>query len=98
MCIRLHYIPVSQSYKEIYNIHTYFTPASDYMTAATNATESPTIRKAQPEPLDRDAQLRRIANAGKQWKLTTGRLVDMESESSHLSNMLTGVALIDCDL
>jgi hypothetical protein len=78
--VRLHYIPLSQSYKEIYNIHAYFTPPSDYMTAAANATDPSAVRKANPRPLDGDAQLRRIARAGRQWKMTIGRRVDMESE------------------
>jgi hypothetical protein len=79
--LRLHYIPLSQSYKEIFNIHAYFTPPSDYMTAVVNATGSPTVTKANPKPLDGDAQLRRIGRAGRQWKMTIGRKVDMESES-----------------
>ena len=64
------------------------------MTAAANATESPTIRKANPKPLDGDAQLRRIARAGKRWKSIIGRPVDMESESSLIPIMLIGVVLI----
>ncbi len=68
------------------------------MTAAANATDSPTVRKANPKALDGDAQLRRIARAGRQWKMTIGRKLDMESESPVISIMLTGVALIECDL
>jgi hypothetical protein len=68
------------------------------MTAAANATESPTVRKANPKTLDGDAQLWRIARAGKQWKLTIGRKLDMESESPIISITLTGIALIECDL
>jgi len=67
------------------------------MTAAANATESPTVRKANPRPLDGDAQLRRIARAGRQWKMTIGRKLDMESESPIISIMHTGIALIECD-
>ena len=68
------------------------------MTAAANSTESPTIRKANPRKLDGDAQLRRIARAGRQWKMTIGRREDMESESLIISIMLTGVALTERDL
>ena len=68
------------------------------MTAAANATESPTLRKSNPRALDGDAQLRRIARAGRQWKMTIGRKLDMESESLVISIMLTGVVLIECDL
>ena len=65
------------------------------MTAAANATESPTLRKAYPRELDGDAQLRRIARAGRQWKLTIGRTEDMESKSLVIFIMLTGVALMN---
>ena len=68
------------------------------MTAAANATDSPTLRKAYPRTLDGDAQLRRIARAGRQWKLTIGRRDDMESESLITFIVLTGVALMECDL
>ena len=61
------------------------------MTAAANATESPTLRKANPRELDGDAQLRRIARAGRQWKMTIGRKLDMESESLVISIISTGV-------
>jgi len=66
------------------------------MTAAANATESPTVRKANPRPLDGDAQLRRIARAGRQWKTKIGRRVDMESEASLIPVVLTKVILINC--
>ena len=65
------------------------------MTVAANATESPTLRKANPRELDGDAQLRRIARAGRQWKMTIGRKLDMESESLVISIMLTSVELIE---
>jgi len=68
------------------------------MTAAANATESPTLRKANPKALDGDAQLRRIARAGRQWKMTLGRKVDMEGELSVISIMLTCVVLIERNL
>ena len=68
------------------------------MTAAANATGSPTTRKANPRPLDGDAQLRRIARAGRQWKMTIGRKVDMESESPLNLLLHSGVVLIDGDL
>ena len=68
------------------------------MTAAANSTESPNLQKANPRTLDGDAQLRRIARAGRQWKMTIGRKLDMESESSFISIMLAGAALIERDL
>ena len=68
------------------------------MTAAANATDSPTTKKANPKPLDGDAQLRRIARAGRQWKMTIGRKVDMESESPLIFILNPGVVLIYGDL
>ena len=68
------------------------------MTAAANTTDSPTVRKANPRSLDGDAQLRRIARAGRQWKRTIGRREDMEGESLDISIILTGIVPIECGL
>ena len=38
------------------------------------------VERAQRIPLDGDKRLRRIARAGKNWKNTIGRQVDMEGE------------------
>lgn len=73
---RLHYIPISQSYDEIYNIYAFFSGPTPSMLAAANATEV-----SPPKRLDDgQARLRRIARAGKQWKKTIGRPVDMEGK------------------
>ncbi|EMD36971.1 glycosyltransferase family 90 protein [Gelatoporia subvermispora B] len=74
----LHYIPLSQSYQEIYNIHAFFSGATQATLEAANAT---TLRtpSAQQHSVDGDRRLRRIARAGKQWKRTIGRRVDMEA-------------------
>ncbi|KAF7973084.1 hypothetical protein HWV62_16284 [Athelia sp. TMB] len=74
VAIRLHYIPLSASYKEIYNIHAYFSGAP---AAALEASGSSSSRHAGSAEGDR--RLRRIARAGKQWKQTIGRTVDMEA-------------------
>lgn len=71
---RLHYIPLSASYKEIYNIHAYFSGAP---AAALEASGSSSLGK--PGSAEGDRRLRRIARAGKQWKQTIGRTVDMEA-------------------
>ncbi|KAH9929114.1 capsular associated protein [Epithele typhae] len=74
----LHYIPLSQSYAEIYNIHAFFSGATEAALEVANATAlhlPPEQRKA----VDGDRRLRRIARAGKQWKRTMGRRVDMEA-------------------
>lgn len=71
----LHFIPLTTSFREIYNIHAYFSgPSQDAMTA-TNLTSS------HRDHLFRqgDRQLRRIARAGKHWKKTMGRRADMEA-------------------
>ncbi|KAF8578824.1 glycosyltransferase family 90 protein [Ramaria rubella] len=74
----LHYIPLSQSYKEIYNIHAFFSGPSPSMLRAANSSalsENARILDAN----DGDRRLRRIAQAGREWKQTVGRKVDMET-------------------
>ncbi|OCH90505.1 hypothetical protein OBBRIDRAFT_730693 [Obba rivulosa] len=75
----LHFIPLSQSYQEIYNIHAFFSGATQATLEAANST---TLRtpSAQRHSVDGDRRLRRVARAGKQWKRTIGRRVDMEGE------------------
>ncbi|KAG8827963.1 capsule-associated protein CAP1 [Serendipita sp. 399] len=75
----LHFIPLSQTYNEIYNIHAYFSGPSAFMTDAIDR-KSNLPRKRNPRELDGDRQLHRIARAGRQWKATVGRKVDMEGE------------------
>ena len=73
---RLHYIPLSTSYKEIHNIHSFFSGATESVLAVANSTSLnlPAIRR---RPIDGDRRLRRIARAGKQWMKTFGRQADM---------------------
>ncbi|KAH7908545.1 glycosyltransferase family 90 protein [Hygrophoropsis aurantiaca] len=73
----LHYIPLSSSYTEIYNIHAYFSGPSKSTLGAANLTSSYDTTK--PRSNEGDKQLRRIARAGKQWRKTVGRTVDMEA-------------------
>ncbi|KAJ3847534.1 hypothetical protein EV368DRAFT_51014 [Lentinula lateritia] len=86
----LHYIPLSSSYEEIYNIFGYFSgiPAEVmeqiYGNAVNPATGTPFFPPGSKIPAipgapDGDARLQRIAQAGKEWKNTIGRKVDMES-------------------
>lgn len=72
--LRLHYIPLSQSYEEIYNIYAFFSGPTKSMLDIVNATAS-----AERQD-DGERRLRRIARAGKQWKKTIGRPVDMEGK------------------
>ncbi|EJF61743.1 hypothetical protein DICSQDRAFT_161376 [Dichomitus squalens LYAD-421 SS1] len=76
----LHYIPLSQSYAEIYNIHAFFSGATDATLRAANATAlTLSAEYRATKSVDGDRRLRRIARAGKQWKRTLGRRVDMEA-------------------
>lgn len=86
----LHYIPLSSSYEEIYNIFGYFSgiPAQVveqiYGNAVNPATSAPFFPPGSKIPAipgapDGDARLQRIAQVGKDWKNTIGRKVDMES-------------------
>ncbi|KAF9813401.1 hypothetical protein IEO21_05635 [Rhodonia placenta] len=74
----LHYIPLSQSYQEIYNIHAFFSGATPSTLQAVNSTALE-VSPLERHTIDGDRRLRRIARAGKQWKRTIGRRVDMEA-------------------
>ncbi|KAF9254529.1 hypothetical protein L218DRAFT_886076 [Marasmius fiardii PR-910] len=63
----LHFIPLSSSYKEIYNIYAYFSGLP------------PSLRNSTSQYTDAGNRLRKIARAGKQWKQTIGRKEDMEA-------------------
>ncbi|BEJ13624.1 hypothetical protein CspHIS471_0307980 [Cutaneotrichosporon sp. HIS471] len=75
----LHYIPVSQMYNEIYNIYAYFSGPSTSMLNAANTTrdqfQSSGLRTRK---LDGDAELHKIAKAGREWMFSIGRKLDME--------------------
>ncbi|KAF8513209.1 hypothetical protein JB92DRAFT_3083224 [Gautieria morchelliformis] len=73
----VHYIPLSQSYKEIYNIHAFFSGPSESMLRAANLS-APT-RGSPTTSSEGDKLLQKIAKAGREWKQTVGRKVDMES-------------------
>ncbi|GJJ14707.1 hypothetical protein Clacol_008974 [Clathrus columnatus] len=73
----LHYIPLSQSYQEIYNIHAYFSGASPSMLKAVHS-ESVPLSSTERLSSDGDKQLRKIASSGREWKQSVGRKVDME--------------------
>jgi hypothetical protein len=79
---RLHYIPLSTSYTEIYNVHAFFSGGTPDTLALVNSTAQ-NLSRRQRTPLEGDTRLRRIARAGKHWKNTIGRQVDMEGETNH---------------
>ncbi|KAG6336178.1 hypothetical protein ID866_2916 [Astraeus odoratus] len=72
----LHFIPLSSSYSEIYNIHAYFSGPSDATLEAANMTNASEVAAIRAKA---DAQLKKIARAGKQWKKSMARIVDMEA-------------------
>ncbi|GHJ90402.1 hypothetical protein NliqN6_6804 [Naganishia liquefaciens] len=77
----LHYIPVSLDYQEIYNIWSFFSGPTVAMQHAANITRNLFGGKraaAHAQAFDGDAELRKIAKAGRHWKFTHGRKVDME--------------------
>jgi hypothetical protein len=77
----LHYIPVSQLYQEIYNIHAYFSGPSEAMLAASEASKGAyQAAGLTTKRLDGDGELRKIASAGREWMFSVGRKIDMESE------------------
>ncbi|KAK1234227.1 hypothetical protein PQX77_002578 [Marasmius sp. AFHP31] len=78
----VHFIPLSTSYKEIFNIYTYFSGPTEPALKAVNSTQlqlTAEERKAEYSTSDAANRLRRIARAGKQWKKTIGRKEDMEA-------------------
>lgn len=78
----LHYIPISQLYNEIYNIHAFFSGPSKSMLAASNATRGAFQQAGlTTRRLDGDSELRKIASAGREWMFKYGRKIDMESET-----------------
>ena len=74
------------NYKEIYNIHAYFSGPSQTMLKAANisgedaAVVDVSIREAGLHASRGDAALRKIAREGKLWKNTVARKVDMEGQ------------------
>lgn len=69
----LHFIPLSSGYRELYNIHSYFSGPTNATLTAANITGP--VSSAQGG----DVRLRRIARAGKHWRRTVVRNVDMEA-------------------
>lgn len=75
-----HFIPLSPSYQEVYNIYMYFSGPTSAVFKAANFTDVaiPSPHQKRTPPLEGDEHLRRIATAGKRWKKTIGRTLDME--------------------
>ncbi|EJD07042.1 uncharacterized protein FOMMEDRAFT_152387 [Fomitiporia mediterranea MF3/22] len=77
----LHYIPLSQTYEELYNIFAFFSGPMQSMREASNSS----LPDSRERYDDGQRRLRRIARAGKHWKITIGRPVDMEGKFSFIS-------------
>ncbi|KAJ4483916.1 hypothetical protein J3R30DRAFT_3284166 [Lentinula aciculospora] len=76
----LHYIPLSAGYEEIYNIFAYFSGIpGEVVEQVYNDSDTYDYEGDNDSAPDGDARLHRIALAGKQWKKTIGRTVDMEA-------------------
>jgi hypothetical protein len=75
---RLHFIPLSSSYEEIYNIYAFFSGPTPTILKAANITAS----AREDKGVTNDELLRKISRAGKRWKRTIGRPIDMEGECS----------------
>ena len=76
---RVHFIPLSSSYSEIYNIYAYSSGATQSTLDAANSTAAalPPDHELRRN-IEGDKRARRIARAGKRWKGTVGRTLDME--------------------
>jgi len=77
----LHFIPLSQSYKEIYNIHAFFSGASPAMlkAAGINSTALSTHSSKRTPEAEGPRLLRKIAEDSRDWKRAIARKVDMEA-------------------
>ncbi|KAF8240096.1 hypothetical protein L208DRAFT_1420477 [Tricholoma matsutake] len=74
----VHFIPLSSSYNEIYNIHAYFSGPTQSALEAVNSTQLQVPAERRRGSVEGERRLRRIARAGKHWKKTIGRTIDME--------------------
>lgn len=68
----VHYIPVSQSYREIYNIYAFFSGPTPSISEAVGSSLNQT-------KIGNDHLLQKIAEDSQKWKRTTARKVDMEA-------------------
>ncbi|TFK29423.1 capsular associated protein [Coprinopsis marcescibilis] len=73
----LHFVPLSPSYKEIYNLYAYFSGPTQSMLRSINSSLALFSPEERTWPEDQRAQ--KIAQAGKEWKRTIGRTLDMEA-------------------
>jgi hypothetical protein len=74
----LHYIPLSAGYAEVYDLHAYFSGPGKATKRVAGITQHGGENEASKEG---DRRLRRIARAGKNWRRTVSRSVDMEGKS-----------------
>lgn len=77
--VRLHYIPLSGGYDELYNIYGYFSPPTAKMAEIASKETNETMPIGPGEPSEGEVLLHKIARAGRAWKSHVGRRVDMEA-------------------
>ncbi|CUA78292.1 Beta-1,2-xylosyltransferase 1 [Rhizoctonia solani] len=75
----VHYIPLSGGYDELYNLHAFFSPPSAQMSAIAKSENLNSTDTVAKEASEGDVLLKKIALAGRTWKKTNGRRVDMEA-------------------
>lgn len=90
---RKHYIPLSSSYAELYNIHTFFSgfPIAIQINSTTVLTRPHSLPELPPtsdgEDFTGDKALKDIAEAGRDWAKKYVRKEDMEVRSSFLRSL-----------
>lgn len=94
LVLRVHFIPLSLGYHELYNIYTYFSGIPDAALTAVNERLPRNLTR-----MNEDDALEKIGEAGARWKRSIGRYVDMEGERfsciliSHTDHTLFSICL-----
>jgi hypothetical protein len=86
---RLHFVPLSATYKEIYNIYAFFNGPTQSMLNRVNSSLALFSPEERAGMWPEDERARKIAQAGKEWKRTMGRTLDMEGDLFHLTTCLS---------
>ena len=100
-CDRKHYIPLSSSYAELYNIHTFFSgfPTAIQINSTTVLTRPHSLPELPPtsdgEDFTNDKALKDIAEAGRDWAKKYVRKEDMEVRS-FVSSRVVLVLTVRC--
>lgn len=99
---RKHFIPLSSSYSELYNLQTFFTGFPPSLAGTRGNRTVPTTSLSKPSPIPAlppnedgsdfhaDTVLQEIAEAGSKWKKEHLRKEDMEVSRFHFSSLPIG--------